>query len=746
MAHPVYADFTVGEISERAAGRVDLPLYPRACRTVENFLVLIQGGVERRPGTIYVAQAYGSAKNRLVAWEEPTKQYILELCNTRLRIYQTVAPFAGVHEITASVPWTTAQLQDICVAFDGAFTMFFTHKSWKPVRLVHTDPTSDTAWTLDQPSFTVTNYTDTELFNAAGKYPAVCTFYATRLVFANAELYPNRIWFSGTLNQKTGEPRYTDFTINTGTTMDESLGMCIVPAAARGGQVLWLAGQDVLFAGTSAGEAVIGAGERGLTPADPGNIKGGTFYGGGGKALSVGDSVLFLPKGKTHIREMALTDSLRYVANDLMTLADHIGKGGILELDYSTVPSSLVYAVRGDGQMPVLTYERLLEIMAWGRLITDGEFESVAALTTSLQEDQVWCLVKRTINGATKRYIERFSSREWAELRDACLVDCALVIDNGAAKTISGISMTNPMVVSSTGHGLADGTKVRLKGILGTVELNNHVYTVDAPVADSFSLRSETDSVAVDGTAVRVVLDAAPTPAPFEPGATLTGSVSGKTATVVSQISETEYYCTGLARPGFTAGETISDGSGNSRTCMAPYPYSLFFYTAYSSGGQAWKVQKELTGLTHLAGKTVQILGDGAVIPPETVSAGGALTMDEYCNKILVGLPFVSKLLLMPLEAGAYEGTAQGRRKRIDRLTARFYKSVGCKTGPDADHLEKLRFPPTAAPAEITEPYTGDLEVPFPGDYETAANLMIVQDEPLPLTLVGIFPRLETNE
>lgn len=693
-----------------------------------------------------MAEAYSSAaKSRLVPWEEPTKQYVLELCNARLRIYQTVSPYAMVHEITALVPWSTAQLPEVYWAFDGAYTMFFTNKAWAPVRLVHTDPASDTAWTLDVPAFTITNYTDVDLFKAAGKYPSLCAFYATRLVLANATLYPNRIWFSGTVNQKTGETRYTDFTINTGTTMDESLGMCIVPAAARGGQVRWLAGQEELFAGTSAGEAVIGAGERGLTPADPGNIKGGTFYGGSNLAVQVAGSVIFLQKGRKKLREMAVGENLRYVANNLMTLADHMGKGGILELDYSSVPDPYVLAVRGDGQLALLTYERELQVLAWQRLVTDGAFESVAAVTLSAEEDQIWVIVLRTINGASKRYLERFSSREWEQLRDVCLVDCAKVIDNGAAKTISGISMTNPIVVNSTGHGLADGTKVRLKGIIGTTELNNRVYTVDAPAADSFSLRSENDSVNVDGTAVRVVLDAAPTPAPFEPGAVLTGSVSGKTATVVSRISDTDYYCTGLTRPGFTAGETLSDG-GNSRACVAPYPYSNFFYTAYSSGGEAWKVQKDLTGLSHLALKSVQILGDGAVIPPETVAAGGTLTMDEYCNKILVGLPFVSKLLLMPLEAGAYEGTAQGRRKRIDRLTARFYRSVGCKTGPDEDHLEQLRFPPTAAPAEITEPYTGDLEVPFPGDFETEGNLMIVQDEPLPLTISGIFPRLVTNE
>jgi hypothetical protein len=270
---------------------------------------------------------------------------------------------------------------------------------------------------------------------------------------------------------------------------------------------------------------------------------------------------------------------------------------------------------------------------------------------------------------------------------------------------------------------------------------------VHAPAdADHFYLRDEDDANNVDGTAFMLTLDAAPTPGDFAPGATLTGVTSGKTATVISKISSTQYYCNGITRPGFTDGETIGDGT-NSRACAAGWPTQHFYFTTWTSGGLVEKVQKALTGLTHLALEEVQILGDGAVIPPETVAVGGTLTMDSYANKIIVGLPYVSYLMPMPLEAGAMEGTAQGRRKRIDRLTARIYNSLGCKTGPDVDHLETLRFRDTPSPMTTpTDLFTGDIEVPFPGDFDTTGDLLIVQDEPLPLTIVALMPRLQTNE
>ena len=748
MAHPLYSDFTGGEISPRAAGRVDLPLYHKSCRIIENFIVLVQGGVERRSGLLHVHEVESSsAKSRMVAWEEPNgRQYFIELCNTKINIYREDTR-ALVHSITTSVPWLTAELFDVCPAFDGNKTMMFTNRGWTPHRLVHNTPTNDADWTLDEPTFTITGYTDTNLFKATDHYPHLCFFYATRLCFACSNVSPNYIWLSCAQNLLTGADRYTVFTLNTAlpgaTAFDEALGFSINAYASRGGAIRWMKGRDTLVAGTTAGELAFGNGERGLTPAYPGDIKGTSFYGGSAGAIMAGDAVIFMQKGKKHLREMLTNEQGVYVANDLCIAATHIGGDGgfTSEMDFTSIPDPIILAVRADGQLALMSYERALEVMAWHRFVTDGEFESIAVATSSSEVDAIWCIVKRTIGTSTKRYIERFAPRDWTLLRDCFFVDCGVAIDNGAAKTITGVVLANPIRVNSTGHGFSDPNKVRLASLLGTTELNDQVYTVHAPATDYFYLRTEDDTADVDGTMVRVSF-AGGIPASWAVGNLLTGSPSGEAATLVAVMDATTVIAGGSsAYNPFATDTSVTNG-----TTPAANPVSVPLFTTWSSGGAAEKVQKIVTGLTHLDTKTVQILGDGAVIPDEVV-AGGQITMDSYANTIAVGLQFKSKLLPMPLEAGQDEGTAQGRRKRIDRVTGRFYKSLGCKVGPDEDHLEELRFREADAEMGVaTDPLTGDIEVPFPGDFDTTGDLLIVQDEPLPLNLVAIMPRVRTNE
>lgn len=748
MAHPIYSDFTGGEISPRAAGRVDLPLYQKSCRIIENFIVLVQGGVERRPGLLHVHEVESSAaKSRLVPWEEPNgRLYFIELCNTKINIYREDTQ-ALVHSITTSVPWLTAELFDVCPAFDGNKTMMFTNRGWTPHRLVHNTPTNDTDWTLDEPTFTIVGYTDTNLFKAADHYPHLCFFFGTRFVLACSNVAPNYIWLSCAQNLVTGTDRYTDFTLNTAlpeaTGFNEALGFAINAYASRGGTIRWIKGRDTLVAGTTAGELSFGNGERGLTPAYPGDIKGTTFYGGSAGAIVAGDAVIFLQKGKKHLREMLTNEQGAYIANDLCIAATHIGgdEGFTSELEFASVPDPIILAVRADGELALMTYERALEVMAWQRFVTDGLFESIAVATKSTEVDAVWCIVKRTINGATKRYIERFAPRDWTALRDCFFVDCGLAINNGAAKDITGVVLEKPIRINSTAHGFADGNKVRLASLLGTLELNDQVFTVDSPAADYFYLHTEEDTADVDGTLVRVSF-ALGIPASWAAGDTLTGSPSGATATLVAIMDAT----TVIAGAASAYNPFATDTSVTNGTTPAATPVSTPLFTTYISGGTAEKVQKVVTGLSHLEAKTVQILGDGAVIPEEVV-ASGQITMDSYANKIAVGLPFTSMLMPMPLEAGQEEGTAQGRRKRIDRVTGRFYRSLGCRVGPDEDHLVPLLFREADAEMGVaTDPFTGDIEVPFPGDFDTTGDLLIVQDEPLPLNLVAIMPRLRTNE
>lgn len=60
---------------------------------------------------------------------------------------------------------------------------------------------------------------------------------------------------------------------------------------------------------------------------------------------------------------------------------------------------------------------------------------------------------------------------------------------SGGAKTITSVSLANPASVGSTAHGFSPGDRVTIAAIVGTVQLNGNVYTVEYVTTNSFILK-----------------------------------------------------------------------------------------------------------------------------------------------------------------------------------------------------------------------------------------------------------------
>jgi len=151
-----------------------------------------------------------------------------------------------------------------------------------------------------------------------------------------------------------------------------------------------------------------------------------------------------------------------------------------------------------------------------------------------------------------------------------------------------------------------------------------------------------------------------------------------------------------------------------------------------------------ITGLDHLEGETVQILADGSTHPDKTVSSG-AITLDRSASKVHVGLSYNSLVETLRLEAGADDGIAQGKIKRIHGITARFLDTVGAELGPDTNNLDRLPFRDSSMAMDTAVPlFSGDKEIFFPSGYENDAQVVIRQSQPLPMTIVAIMRRSNT--
>jgi len=100
------------------------------------------------------------------------------------------------------------------------------------------------------------------------------------------------------------------------------------------------------------------------------------------------------------------------------------------------------------------------------------------------------------------------------------------------------------------------------------------------------------------------------------------------------------------------------------------------------------------------------------------------------------------------VEGGTRDGTSQGKKKRIANFIVRFMDTVGAKVGPDADNLQVIPFrnfgDNMSTPIAL---YTGDKKVDtFPGPVSTDCYFRIVQDDPLPMTILSIMPTIMVSD
>lgn len=142
-----------------------------------------------------------------------------------------------------------------------------------------------------------------------------------------------------------------------------------------------------------------------------------------------------------------------------------------------------------------------------------------------------------------------------------------------------------------------------------------------------------------------------------------------------------------------------------------------------------------LSGLGHLEGKTVAILGDGAVIPSQVVTAGTiTLPSSRTVTKAAVGLAYTSTIETLPGIFGSQDGTAQGKAKSWGKIKIRFYRSVCALVNSKEVYWRKGSDPTGAA----LQPFTGTKEITNLG-WDSEARNIIQQDRPLPSTVLAIF-------
>ena len=314
-----------------------------------------------------------------------------------------------------------------------------------------------------------------ETWNVVRGYPQAVTIFQERLCFAGTTVNPVGLWLS--------EPGiFTGFGV--GADNEDSISVDL-----SAGQIKWLAPNKDLIVGTSTGEVGI-MGDTSGGALTPSNIKQipRTFYGSDSQTVqNIGSETLFIQGGGKKLRSMSYSfSSDGYAGEDLLFLADHL-PNDIKDLAYSYSPNSHIFCVNGDGSLLVGTYQRDQQVMGWTKYVTDGDYENVAVLPSSGNDD-VYVVVKRVINGQIKRYIELFKHQEGVSSLDGFSDSYATY---NAPITLEGITKADPGVVTATGHGLSDGDNIKIVSAGGMTEVNLNTYVVANKTTNTFELNDQ---------------------------------------------------------------------------------------------------------------------------------------------------------------------------------------------------------------------------------------------------------------
>lgn len=144
------------------------------------------------------------------------------------------------------------------------------------------------------------------------------------------------------------------------------------------------------------------------------------------------------------------------------------------------------------------------------------------------------------------------------------------------------------------------------------------------------------------------------------------------------------------------------------------------------------------SGLSHLEGKTVKILADGAPVPDQVV-ASGAVTLDDPASVVHIGLAYETIIQPMRLDVDSQAGVSQGQVKQIRELVLRLNNSLGLQYG-DGEAFYNLSFRDTSDYMDAAPPlFTGDKVVEFDGDFDLDVPFIVKQSQPLPLCLLAII-------
>ena len=511
-------------------------------------------------------------------------------------------------------------------------------------------------------------------FSGANNYPTTTNYYQQRLGFANTNNDTEKIWFSRTGN-------FHNFTTSSPLQDDDAVTFSAAGSQVNAIKSMVDLGKLIIL--TESGEWEVQGNDAGTLLPGEINIKQQSYHGSGDlRPLLVGASVLFIQPRGSIIRDLIQDIIEGYKGNDLTIFATHLFENNtIVDWDYQKTPDSIVWAVRSDGVLLGISYIREHQLWGWHRHEFSGTVENVVSIPEGII-DGAYITVKRTIDGNVVRYIERFSTRNQADVIDNVLMDSALTYDG------RNTSSVNPTWASIT-MTLSGGTTWDYTDNLTLT--SNAVFFTAGDVGNAIHLTGS------GGTLIK--------------------------AKITAFTSTTEV----TVKPQKTVPTTMRN-------------------IAITTWGRAVDVVAGLAHIegedvSVFADRYVVASPNNPSMPVVTV-ATGSITLDKPYVVIHAGLPVTADLETLDIDAAQGESVVD-KKKLIGKVNLIVDKTRGLWAGGDSTDLNDLTEYKLRDEEGYEDPVdlkTGTIEVNIQPQWNSNGRVLIRQIDPVPATVLAIVP------
>lgn len=327
---------------------------------------------------------------------------------------------------------------------------------------------------------------------SVGNYPSTVTFFEQRLFWARTRTLPNAVYSSRTAdfeNMDVARPTREDDAI-TFRLLSQKVNSVnsLVPLDS----LLALTG-DAVFRITGSNQDYLAANPppRALRQSGRGSSRL--------KPLVLDEVVFYQPAIGSEIRSMGFSFEIDgYRSNDVSIFSPGFFRGfGIKAWTYAEEPLSIIWAARSDGKLLAFTWQAEQQVWGWTLCETDGFVEDVCAISEG-GENRVYLVVRRTIDGVERRFLERMASGKWTDVEQSCYLDCAVTFAPEAPTSV----FTVPHLAGMTVDAIVDGFAQRglVVGSDGRVDVGypvERIATIGLPfssVIETLPLAFQTNS------------------------------------------------------------------------------------------------------------------------------------------------------------------------------------------------------------------------------------------------------------